>query len=104
MLVLLNAVLAVLAVAAALAMSSLDRRTGALLGATGALTGVFLTWLAVPHAVEHSLVLPWVAAVAGTLLLVAGWSAARAYSGLFDPPGRDTVDDTAGADRSEVTT
>lgn len=69
--VLLNAVVAVLVVTAALALTSLDRRTAVLLGATGSLTGTFLTW---------------VAAVLGTAMLIAGWSAVRAYSGIFEAP------------------
>ena len=84
--VLLNAVVAVLVVTAALALTSLDRRTAVLLGATGGLVGNFLVWVAVPRAWEQSLVLPWVTAVAGTVLLIAGWSAVRAYSSLFEPP------------------
>lgn len=83
---LVNALVAVAAVTIALTLSSLDRHTAALLGTTGSLAGNFLLWLAVPQVWEQSPVLPWVAAVAGTVLLIAGWSAVRAYWGLFDPP------------------
>ena len=89
---LVNALVAVAAVTIALTLSSLDRRTAALLGATGGLAGNFLLWLALPRAWEQSPVLPWVAAVAGTVLLIAGWSAVRAYWGLFDPPRPDESD------------
>jgi hypothetical protein len=82
--VLLDAVAAVLVVTASLALTSLDRRTALLLGATGSLVGNFLAWLAAPRVWEGSLVLPWVAAVVGTVLLVAGWSVARAYTDLYD--------------------
>lgn len=89
---LVNALASIAAVTVALTLSSLDRRTAALLGATGAVTGNFLAWLAVPGLWERSLVLPWVAAVAGTVLLIAGWSAVRAYSGLFEPPTTEHAD------------
>ncbi|MCS5505193.1 hypothetical protein [Curtobacterium flaccumfaciens] len=91
--VLLNAVVAVLVVTAALALTSLDRRTAVLLGATGSLTGTFLTWVAVPRLFEQSLLAPWVAAALGTALLIAGWSAVRAYSGIFEAP-RDEEPET----------
>ncbi len=84
MAVLLDAVAAVLVVTAALALTSLDRRTAVLLGATGGLVGNFLAWLAAPRAWEGSFVLPWVAAVVGTVLLVVGWSVTRAYTALHD--------------------
>jgi len=89
---LVNAVAAVVVVTAALALTSLDRRTAVLLGATGSLTGTFLAWVAAPRLAEQSLLLPWVAAVVGTVLLIAGWSAFRAYSGLFEPPRADETD------------
>ncbi|MDR6573338.1 membrane associated rhomboid family serine protease [Curtobacterium sp. 320] len=89
---LVNALAALAAVTVALALSSLDRRTAVLLGATGGLAGNFLTWLAVPSLWDRWAVVPWVAAVAGTVLLIAGWSAVRAYSGLFEPPRADETD------------
>lgn len=89
---LVNALVAIAAVTVALALSSLDRRTAVLLGATGGLAGNFLTWLAVPSLWDRWAVVPWVAAVAGTVLLIAGWSAVRAYWGLFEPPGADETD------------
>lgn len=89
---LVNALAALAAVTVALALSSLDRRTAVLLGATGGLAGNFLTWLAVPSLWDRWAVVPWVAAVAGTVLLIAGWSAVRAYSGLFQPPRADETD------------
>jgi len=89
---LVNALVAIAAVTVALALSSLDRRTAVLLGATGGLAGNFLTWLAVPSLWDRWAVVPWVAAVAGTVLLIAGWSAVRAYSGLFEPPRADETD------------
>jgi membrane associated rhomboid family serine protease len=89
---LVNALAAIAAVTVALALSSLDRRTAVLLGATGGLAGNFLTWLAVPSLWDRWAVVPWVAAVAGTVLLIAGWSAVRAYSGLFEPPRADETD------------
>ena len=85
---LLNALLSVLVVTASLALTSLDRRTAALLGATGSLTGTFLAWVVAPHLWSSTPLLPWAAAVAGTILLVAGWTAVRAYSDLFEPPRR----------------
>jgi Na+/glutamate symporter len=90
-----DALVAALVVTLALTLSSLDRRSAVLLGATGSVTGEFLTWVAAPHAWEHSLLLPWVAAVAGTVLLVAGWSAARAYWDVFESPGAPEDTDTA---------
>ncbi|MFJ3320668.1 hypothetical protein [Curtobacterium sp. NPDC086286] len=92
---LVNALVAIAAVTVALALSSLDRRTAVLLGATGGLAGNFLTWLAVPSLWDRWAVVPWVAAVAGTVLLIAGWSAVRAYSGLFEPPRADDPDTSA---------
>ncbi|MEN0102115.1 MAG: hypothetical protein AAGC90_04245 [Curtobacterium sp.] len=89
---LVNALASIVAVTVALTLSSLDRRTAALLGATGAVTGNFLAWLAAPGLWERSLVLPWAASVAGTVLLIAGWSVVRAYSGLFDPPSAEDPD------------
>lgn len=89
---LVNALVAIAAVTVALALSSLDRRTAVLLGATGGLAGNFLTWLAVPSLWDRWAVVPWVAAVAGTVLLIAGWGAVRAYSGLFEPPRADETD------------
>ncbi|WP_144711789.1 hypothetical protein [Curtobacterium pusillum] len=86
--VLVNAVAAIVVVTAALTLTSLDRRTAALLGATGSLTGTFLAWVVAPGSWGSSPLLPWAAAVAGTVLLIAGWSAVRAYSGLFEPPRR----------------
>jgi hypothetical protein len=90
MLELLNALAAVLAVTIALAMTSLDRPAAMLLGLTGSLTGSFLAWVTAPGAWEHSLVLPWAASIVGTLAVVTGWAATRAYSGLFrsQPPER----------------
>jgi len=95
MLVLLNAVLPVLVVTVALTLSSLDRRTAALLGATGSLVGTFLAWVAAPRVWEQSFLVPWVAAITGTVLLIAGWSAMRAYSALFEPPRLDDADTAA---------
>ncbi|MFS2031953.1 MULTISPECIES: hypothetical protein [unclassified Curtobacterium] len=89
---LVNALVSIAAVTVALALSSLDRRTAVLLGATGGLAGNFLTWLAAPSLWDRWAVVPWVAAVAGTVLLIAGWSAVRAYSGLFEPPRADETD------------
>lgn len=88
----IDAVAAIAAVTIALTLSSLDRPTAALLGATGGVLGNFLLWLAVPHAWAQSLLLPWAAAAAGTVLLITGWSAVRAYSGLFEPPRADETD------------
>ncbi|QZQ53622.1 hypothetical protein KZI27_00600 (plasmid) [Curtobacterium sp. TC1] len=87
-----NAFAAMATVTIALTLSSLARRTAALLGATGSLTGNFLLWLAAPSLWECSPVLPWVAAVVGTVLLIAGWSAVRAYWNLFNPPRADDTD------------
>lgn len=89
MLALLNALVAVLAVTAALAVTSLDRPVAVLLGLTGGLTGSFLAWVVAPGAWEHAVVVPWAASAGGTAVVVAFWAAARAYSGLFrsEPPG-----------------
>ncbi|MGN8050383.1 hypothetical protein ACTJKO_11920 [Curtobacterium sp. 22159] len=93
----LNALAAVIAVTVALTLTSLDRQIAMLLGLTGGLTGTFLAWVTVPGAWEHSLALPWVSSVVGTIAVVAGWSAVRAYSGLFhvdhQEPDRDPSDD-----------
>ncbi|WIB77581.1 hypothetical protein DEJ28_00360 [Curtobacterium sp. MCPF17_002] len=86
MLDLLNALAAVAAVTIALTLTSLDRPVAMLLGLTGSTTGSFLAWVSAPGAWEHSLLLPWAAAVVGTVAVVAGWSAVRAYSGLFGVP------------------
>jgi hypothetical protein len=91
---LVNALAAVTATTIALALSSLDRRTAVLLGATGSLAGNFLTWLAVPSLWERWAVVPWVAAVLGAAGLVAGWSAVRLYDGVFTPPHAEQPDDT----------
>lgn len=89
MLELLNALAAVLAVTIALTLTSLDRPVAMLLGLTGSLTGSFLAWVSAPAAWEHSLVLPWIASIVGTVAVVAGWAAVRAYSGLFTAPIAD---------------
>ena len=100
----LNALLAVAVVTAALVATSLDRRTAALLGAGGSTVGSFLTWVLAPRAWTDVAIVPWVAAVAGTVACIALWSATRLYAGLFEPP-RATHDDdtvavrTVGADR-----
>lgn len=91
---LVNALVAVVAVTVALTRTSLDRPVAMLLGLTGGLTGNFLAWLVAPGAWEHSAVLPWVVSVVGTVAVIAGWSATRAYSGLFrtsEPVGTDTA-------------
>jgi hypothetical protein len=91
---LVNALAAVLVVTVALTLTSLDRPAATLLGATGGLTGSFLAWLVAPSAWAGSLVVPWAGAVLGTVLVIAGWSAVRAYSGLFDPPPAPAEPDT----------
>lgn len=91
----INALLAVAVVTAALAATSLDRRTAVLLGAAGSTTGSFLAWLVAPEAWTRVPLVPWVAAVAGTVALIALWSAARLWSGIFEPPRAARDDDTA---------
>ncbi|WP_144761177.1 hypothetical protein [Curtobacterium sp. 9128] len=92
MFAIVNALVAMTAVTTALVLSSLDRRTAVLLGATGSLVGNFLLWLVLPTPWENAVVLPWIAAVAGTVFLIAGWSAVRGYRGLFEPPRADETD------------
>lgn len=94
MLELLNALAAVLAVTVALTLTSLDRPVAMLLGLTGSLTGSFLAWVSAPAVWDHSVVLPWAASVVGTVAVVAGWAAVRAYSGLFTAPD-GSADDAA---------
>lgn|GEM_PF-2570529 len=89
---LVNALASVTAVTVALTLSSLDRRTAVLLGATGGVIGNFLAWLSAPGVWERSLVLPWIAAAAGTVLLIAGWSTVRAYASLFEAPSAEDTD------------
>lgn len=88
---LLNALVAVLAVTAALTTWSLDRRTALVLGAAGSTVGTFLAWVVAPAAFTG--VVPWIAAVLGTAAVVAGWSAVRLYDGVFTPPP-EPADDT----------
>ncbi|MCS5486151.1 hypothetical protein NY588_03260 [Curtobacterium flaccumfaciens pv. beticola] len=88
-----NALLAVGVLTAALTATALDRRTAALLGATGGTVGSFLAWLLAPQAWTGSWLLPWIATGAGTVAVVAGWAAARAYTGLTRSP-REHEDDT----------
>jgi len=91
----LNALLAVAVVTAALVVTSLDRRTAALLGAVGSTVGSFLTWVVAPRVWTDVPVVPWVAAVAGTVACIALWSATRLYAGIFEPPRAARDDDTA---------
>lgn len=91
----INALLAVAVVTAALVTTSLDRRTAVLLGAAGSTTGSFLTWLVAPDAWSEIPVVPWLAAAAGTVALIALWSATRMWSGIFEPPRPVADDDTA---------
>ncbi|PZF56267.1 hypothetical protein DEJ23_10360 [Curtobacterium sp. MCSS17_008] len=91
----LGALLAVAVVTAALVATSLDRRTAALLGAAGSTTGNFLAWVVAPHAWAEVPLVPWVAAVAGTVASIALWSATRLYAGIFEPPRAARDDDTA---------
>lgn len=106
MLDLVNALAAVTAVTIALTLTSLDRPAATLLGATGGVVGNFLVWVVAPGLWSGSLVAAWIAAVVGTVALVAGWSAVRAYSSLFDPPQVPPEPDTGslvtvgGGDRS----
>ncbi|MFJ4295507.1 hypothetical protein [Curtobacterium sp. NPDC089689] len=81
---LLNALLAIGAVTAALTATSLDRRVALVLGATGSTVGAFLAWVVAPSA--FSGFVPWVAAVLGTAALTAGWNVVRLYDGVFAPP------------------
>lgn len=92
MLDLVNALAAVVIVTTALALASLDWRVAILLGATGGLTGTFLAWLAAPGAWTELLVMPWLAAIGGTILAIIGWGVVRAHAGLFEPPW--SADDT----------
>ena len=91
----LNALLAVVVVTAGLVATSLDRRTAALLGAGGSTVGSFLTWVVAPRAWTDVAIVPWVAAVAGTVACIALWSAVRLYSGIFEPTRAPRDDDTA---------
>lgn len=89
---LLNALVAIAAVTAALTATSLDRRAAILLGATGSTVGAFLAWVIAPAAWAGAPFLPWLAAVLGTAVLVAGWSAVRLYDGVFAPPPEPSDD------------
>ncbi|WP_065963744.1 hypothetical protein [Curtobacterium sp. UCD-KPL2560] len=91
---LINALLAVAVTTTALTATSLDRRTAALLGATGGTVGNFLVWVVAPGAWADGWLLPWIAAVVGTVALIAGWSATRAYAGITRPARSEPVDDT----------
>lgn len=91
----INALLAVAVVTAALVASSLDRRTAVLLGAAGSTTGSFLAWLVAPGAWTQVPLVPWLAAIGGTVALIGLWSATRMWSGIFEPPRPVTDDDTA---------
>ncbi|MFS0728832.1 hypothetical protein ABC270_01995 [Curtobacterium sp. 1P10AnD] len=88
---LLNALIAIAAVTAALTATSLDRRVALVLGATGSTVGSFLAWVVAPAA--FSGLVPWAAAVLGTAALTAGWSVVRLYDGVFRPPS-EPADDT----------
>ncbi|MDM7892304.1 hypothetical protein [Curtobacterium caseinilyticum] len=91
----INALFAVAVVTAALVATSLDRRVAVLLGAAGSTAGSFLTWLVAPGAWTQVPLVPWLAAAAGTVGLIALWSATRLWSGIFEPPRAAREDDTA---------
>jgi hypothetical protein len=76
MLLLLNALLSVLAVAGLLAAPSLRPGLALLLSLTGSVIANQVVWIASPGIWSHP-VTPWLASAAGTLVAVAVWSALR---------------------------
>jgi hypothetical protein len=90
----LNALVAIGVVTTGLTASSLDRRTAALLGASGGTIGVYLAWIIAPEAWADSWVLPWLAALGGTVAAIGVWSATRSYAAISSPERVEPDDDT----------